>query len=54
MQSNYFIENQQEACKIICDHFNIEYKPLLKEVNFHVKEAGFNNKNNSIDYKLFE
>jgi len=54
MQSNYFIENQQEACKIICNHFNIEYKPLLKEIDFHVKEAGFNNNNNPIDYKLFK
>jgi hypothetical protein len=54
IQSDYFIKNQQEACQKICDFFEIEYKPLSKEIGFHVKKTGFNNNNNFIDPKLFE
>jgi hypothetical protein len=46
IESNYFLNNQKETCQLICDYFGIEYKPI--EINFHVKDAGFNGKDNLI------
>ena len=46
LQSNFFLNNQQEACKLVCDHFDIEYKPI--EIDFHVKIAGYNHRNEPI------
>jgi hypothetical protein len=47
IESNYFLNNQKETCQLICDYFGIEYKPV--EINFHVKDAGFNGKDNLIN-----
>jgi hypothetical protein len=46
IESNYFLNNQKETCQLICDYFKIEYKPI--DINFHVKDAGFNGKDNLI------
>lgn len=47
VESNYFLNNQKETCQLICDYFDIEYKPI--EINFHVKQAGYNNQDQSIE-----
>jgi hypothetical protein len=46
IDSEYFLNNQEEVCKVICEHFEIEYKPV--EVLFNVKEAGYNHHNTPI------
>ena len=46
VESNYFLNNQKQTCQLICDYFGIEYKPI--EINFHVKDAGYNAKDNLI------
>ena len=47
LQTDYFLNNKEEAVKLVCDHFGIEYKPT-KNIDFHVKEAGFNHRNKPI------
>jgi len=49
IESNYFLNNQQEIAKKVCNHFNIEYVPI--EINFHVKDAGYLHTNTPIDIK---
>jgi len=44
--SNYFLENQQKVAKEVCDWFDIEYVPI--KINFHVKQAGYNNRDEPI------
>lgn len=46
VESNYFLNNQKETCQLICDYFGIKYNPI--EINFHVKDAGFNGKDDLI------
>jgi len=50
IQSNYFLNNKHDACRLICNHFNIEYIPT-KEIDFHVKDAGYNHQDNPIEVK---
>jgi len=40
VQSKFFLENPHEACQTVCNHFEIDYKPV--EIGFHVKKAGYN------------
>jgi len=47
LQTEYFLNNKEEALNQVCDHFGIEYKPT-KDINFNVKEAGFNHRNKPI------
>ena len=47
IQANYFLNNKEEALNRVCDHFGIEYKPT-KDIDFHVKAAGFNHRNKPI------
>ena len=47
MQHEQFINNKEQACKEICKHFDIEYKPA-KTIDFHVKEAGYNHNDEPI------
>jgi len=42
-----FMEDKHKACKEICKHFEIEYKPV-KDIDFHVKQAGYNHNDNPI------
>jgi len=46
IESNYFLNNQQQVVKEVCDWFDIEYIPI--EINFHVKQTGYNHKNEPI------
>ena len=48
IESHYFINNQQEVAKEICDWFEVTYVPV--EIDFHVKQAGYNH--NNIPIKL--
>lgn len=50
MQSNYFLNNRHDACKLVCDHFGIDYVPT-KEIDFHVKDAGYNHQDFPIEIK---
>lgn len=47
LESNYFLSNQQEAAKKVCDWFGIDYVPV--EIDFHVKQAGYNHKDEPIE-----
>ena len=47
LQAEYFLNNKEEAVKLVCDHFGIDYKPT-KDIDFHVKEAGFNHRDEPI------
>lgn len=47
MQSDYFLKNTEDAVKLACNHFGVKYKPT-KNIDFNVKEAGFNHRNNPI------
>jgi len=47
LQTEYFLNNKKEALNLVCDYFGIKYKPT-KDIDFHVKEAGFNHSNKSI------
>ena len=46
LETNYFLNNQQKAAQEVCNYFEIEYKPVY--INFHVKEAGYNHRNEPI------
>lgn len=46
LESNYFLNNQQQATKEVCDWFGIDYVPI--EINFHVKQAGYNHRDEPI------
>jgi len=41
LQANQFFTDKHKACEDVCNHFNIEYKPV-QEIDFHVKQAGYN------------
>ena len=47
IESNYFLNNQNETCELICDYFGIEYIPI--EINFHVKDKGYLGKDTVIN-----
>ena len=47
IDSDYFLKNQQSTCEEICSWFSIVYKPL-PDIDFHVKEAGYNHNDNPI------
>lgn len=47
IETNYFLNNQTKVCQEICDFFGFEYIPV--EIDFHVKDAGFNHRNEPIE-----
>jgi len=47
MSFEQFMEDKHKACKDICNHFEIEYKPV-KDIDFHVKQAGYNHNDTPI------
>jgi hypothetical protein len=47
LQTEYFLNNKEEALNRVCNHFGIDYKPT-KNIDFHVKQAGFNHRNEPI------
>jgi hypothetical protein len=46
VQSKFLLEDTHDACQEICNHFEIEYKPV--EIDFHVKKAGYNHRDEPI------
>ena len=48
IESNELFDNKNEVCNRVCNHFNIEYKPI--DIEFHVKQHGFNMR----DYPIWE
>jgi len=46
LQTEYFLKNKEEAVKLVCEHFEIQYKPV--EVLFNVKKFGYNHHNTPI------
>ena len=52
INSKELFSNQEDVCIKICNHFNIEYQPV--NINFHVKEYGFNMKDYPIWNELFK
>jgi hypothetical protein len=46
IECNYFLNNQQQVAKEVCNWFDIEYIPI--EIDFHVKGAGFNHRDQPI------
>jgi hypothetical protein len=47
IECNYFLNNQQQVAKEVCDWFGIDYVPV--EIDFHVKQAGYNHRDNPIE-----
>lgn len=47
MSFEQFMEDKHKACEDVCNHFNIEYKPV-QEIDFHVKHVGYNHNDNPI------
>lgn len=43
-----FMYDKEKACEEACKHFGIEYKPLNKKIDFHVKEKGYNHNDTPI------
>jgi len=48
MQSDFLFNNQQDAARIACEHFGVEYVPV-ENINFHVKEKGYNHQDEPIN-----
>lgn len=46
IEYNYFLNNQQQVAKEVCDWFGIEYIPV--KIDFHVKQAGYNHQDKPI------
>jgi hypothetical protein len=46
IECNYFLNNQQQVAKEVCNWFGIDYVPV--EINFHVKQAGYNHRDEPI------
>jgi len=47
IECNYFLNNQQQVAKEVCNHFGIKY--ISVEIDFHVKQAGYNHRDNPIE-----
>ena len=47
-QLEYFLKNRQEAVKLVCIHFGIEYIPVDLPDDFNAKENGYNHTNKPI------
>jgi hypothetical protein len=45
IETNVFLKDPENSAKEICKFFKIEYKPLGFEIDFNVKEAGYNRNN---------
>lgn len=48
LQADYFLKNRQEAVKLVCTHFGIEYIPVNLPDDFNAKENGYNHTNKPI------
>jgi hypothetical protein len=48
MQTDYFLKNRQEAVKLVCTHFGIEYIPVDLPDDFDAKKNGYNHTNKPI------
>ena len=48
MQTDYFLKNRQEAVKLVCIHFGIEYIPVDLPDDFDAKKNGYNHTNKPI------
>lgn len=46
IETNYFLQNKQECCEVVCNFFGVKYKPI--DVSFHVKKFGLNHNNNPL------
>lgn len=47
IECNYFLNNQQQVAKEVCNWFGIDYVPV--EIDFHVKDAGYNHRDEPIE-----
>ena len=48
IQTDYFLKNRHDACKIICNYLEIDYIPVDLPEDFNAKEKGFNHNNEPI------
>jgi hypothetical protein len=48
IQTDFFLKNQHEATKLVCDHLGIEYIPIELPENFNAKKLGYNHNNEPI------
>lgn len=46
IESHYFLNNQQEVAKAVCEWFGVTYTPV--EIDYHVKQAGLNHRDTPI------
>lgn len=48
LQTDYFLKNRHDACKLVCEHFGIEYTPVELTEDFNAKKNGYNHNNTPI------